>query len=412
MGVTRRREETNREAHLIPERLRCLMPPMLKRTPLFATHQRLGARLVEFGGWEMPVHYTGIVEEHRTVRQASGLFDISHMGQFRVEGPAALQFLNHTLTNDVARIEVGQGQYTLLCADHGGVMDDLYLYRIAAEAYLLIVNASRVEADYAWLLDRLRTRVPGDSVQLVNLSHACAAVAVQGPGVARYIDACFPDDRVPSDPDKPVTCLPKNSIARVRFDDTTLYIARTGYTGEDGFEIFAPAETIEPVWNRLLEAGAPFGLRPSGLGARDTLRTEMGYPLYGHELDEDTSPLEAGLGRFVALDKGDFVGRAVLFQQHTVGLKRKCVAFRMTDKSPPPRPHYPIWSTGSETGRIGQVTSGTQSPSLGMGIGLGYVPAALAKPGTAIEIEIRGRRFAAETVRKPIYRPGPTAASA
>jgi aminomethyltransferase len=383
---------------------------MLKRTPLFSSHQRLGARLVEFGGWEMPVQYEGIVAEHRVVREAAGLFDISHMGQLRVEGPAACQFLNRTLTNDVARLEVGQGQYTLLCEEHGGVMDDLYLYRIAAETYLLIVNASRVDADSAWLRDRLRLRVPGDAVQIVHLSGACAAVAIQGPGVVRFIDGCFPGGRVQADRDQPVSQLPKNSIARVRFADTTLYVARTGYTGEDGFEIFAPAEAIESLWNRLLEAGASSGLKPCGLGARDTLRTEMGYPLYGHELDEETSPIEAGLGRFIAFEKGDFVGRAVLFQQKTVGVRKKAVAFRMTDKSPPPRPHYPIWSTGREAAAIGHVTSGTQSPSLGIGIGLGFVPPDLAQPGRTIEVEIRGRRFPAEIVRKPIYRPTPTAA--
>jgi aminomethyltransferase len=380
---------------------------MLKRTPLFNTHQQLGARLVEFGGWEMPVRYAGIVEEHRAVRQTSGLFDISHMGQLRVEGPSALQFLNRTLTNDAARLEPGQGQYTLLCQEHGGVIDDLYLFRTAPETYLLIVNASRTDADFAWLHDRLRSRVPGDTVQLVNVSAAWGAVAVQGPGVARYIDAGFPDGRVPSDVKQPIGDLPRHSIARVRFDDTSLQIARTGYTGEDGFEIFAPVETIEQVWRRLLEVGAPLGLQPCGLGARDTLRTEMCYPLYGHELDLETSPIEAGLARFVAFDKGDFLGRALLFQQNTVGVQRKCVAFRMTGKSPPPRPHYPIWSTGPEAAAIGHVTSGTQSPSLDIGIGLGYVPPASAKPGTAIEIEIRGRRFPAEIVRKPIYRPAP-----
>jgi aminomethyltransferase len=384
---------------------------MLKRTPLFAAHQKLGARLVEFGGWEMPVHYTAIVEEHRAVRQQSGLFDISHMGQFRVEGPAALQFLNRVLTNDASRLETGQGQYTLLCTEHGGVVDDLYLYRIAPESYLLIVNASRVDAGFAWLHDRLRTRVPGDAVQLVNLSTACAAVAVQGPTVTSYIDACFPDGRVPSDPNPPVSALTRNSIARVRFAQNTLHIARTGYTGEDGFEIFAPAESIAQVWHRLLEAGASFGLKPCGLGARDTLRTEMGYPLYGHELDLDISPLEAGLARFIAFDKGDFVGRAFLFQQNTVGLQRRGIAFRMNGNSPPPRPHYPIWSTGSETAPLGHVTSGTQSPSLGVGIGLGLVPADSAKPGTAIEIEIRGRRHPAEIVRKPVYRPQPAGVS-
>jgi aminomethyltransferase len=374
-----------------------------KRTPLFAIHRRLGARLIEFGGWEMPLHYKGIVDEHRAVRERAGMFDISHMGQIRVEGPAALPFLNRTLTNDAARLEVGAGHYTLLCNEHGGVIDDLYLYRIAAEAFLLIVNASRTESDLAWLDERLRARVPGDAVQLVNLEGACGAVAVQGSHVRLFLDDCFPEGRVQGGSGEPLAALSRNRIARVRFGGTTVLVARTGYTGEDGFEIFAPAECLEPLWTRLLEAGGPHGLEPSGLGARDTLRMEMGYPLYGHELDETTSPLEAGLVRFVAMEKGDFPGRAVMVQQSAVGVPRRCVALRMTGTGPPPRAGYDIWSRGSEAGRIGAVTSGTQSPSLGVGIGLGYVAPPHARPGTPIEIEVRGRRHSAEIARRPVF---------
>ena len=201
-----------------------------------------------------------------------------------------------------------------------------------------------------------------------------------------------------------MSALLKNEVTCRGFADGTIYVARTGYTGEDGFELVAPAETIEEVWSNVLDAGRQSGLKPCGLGARDTLRTEMGYPLYGHELDENTTPIEAGLGFFVALDKGDFVGRAVLANQKETGISKKCVAFKMTEKSAPPRPHYPIWCAGADAKQIGEVVSGTQSPSLGVGIGMGYVPPQFAKLDTAIEIEIRGKRSAAVVVPKPIYR--------
>jgi aminomethyltransferase len=378
---------------------------MLKRTPLYPTHQQLGARLVEFGGWEMPLHYTSIVDEHTTVRNAAGLFDISHMGQLRIQGPAALPFLNRLLTNDASRLDVGQGQYTLMCNEHGGVIDDLYLYRIAPDAYLLVINASRIETDLAWLRFQLQSGDPGNAVQLLNLSPACAALAIQGPFVAQFIEPCFPEGRAQPDPSDPIANLSKNSIARVRFAGTTLLVARTGYTGEDGFEVFTPAESIEHLWKCLLHHGQPFGLKPCGLGARDTLRTEMAYPLHGHEIDESTSPLEAGLGSFVALSKSHFIGHAALSQQKTKGTEKKCVAFKLTHKAPPPRPGYPLWSTGPNPAPVGRVVSGTQSPSLGVGIGLGYVPTALAKPGNTLTVEIRNRQFPALIVPKPIYQP-------
>lgn len=378
---------------------------MLKRTPLCSSHHRLGARLVEFGGWEMPVHYTSILEEHLAVRQAAGIFDICHMGEVRVEGPDALEFLNGVLTNDLRRLAVGQGQYTLMCNAEGGTVDDLYAYRLEATTYLLIINASRIEPDVHWLTGRWAAYPHADKVRLENLSEQLGALAIQGPKVASFIDRAFPESAVGGVAVPAPTALNKNQVAGFRFGGTTVWVARTGYTGEDGFEIVAPANLVEGLWAVLLEdGGKSFGLLPCGLGARDTLRTEMGYPLYGHELDDRTSPLEAGLGAFVALDKGDFVGRERLVAQKSQGLTRRCVAFRMTDRSAPPRPQYPIWSADATDQPAGLVVSGTQSPSLGIGIGMGYVPPSLAPTGTRLEIEIRGRRYPAEVVPKPIYR--------
>jgi len=374
---------------------------MLKRTPLFPAHQRAGGRLIEFGGWEMPVQYTGIMDEHLAVRAAAGIFDISHMGEVLVSGPAAATFLNQTLTNDIRKLATGHGQYTLMCHERGGVIDDLYAYRLDEEKFLLIINASRIEPDEAWLEKQLASFVTARSVKLENVSDQFGAVAVQGPKTAGFIDACLSGPATGGSRVERPGALAKNQIAAFTFAGATVYAGRTGYTGEDGFEIIAPSRLIEAVWEKVLAAGRPFGLKPCGLGARDTLRTEACYPLYGHELDENTTPIEAGLGFFVSLDKGEFTGRAVLAEQKAKGTTKKLVAFKMTDKSAPPRPHYPIWVNGAKTG---EVVSGTQSPSLGIGIGIGYVPTPSASPETAIEIEIRGKRSPAVVVPKPIYR--------
>jgi len=375
---------------------------MLKRTPLFAAHQKLGGKLVEFGGWEMPVQYTSILDEHQAVRTAAGIFDISHMGEVFARGAAALPFLNRTLTNDLDKLAVGHGQYTLMCNEGGGAIDDLYIYRVAEQEYLLVVNAARIEADRRWLLAQLDQFATDAGTCLADESDQFGAVAVQGRRVAEFIDDCFPGSSTGGAVVSKVTDLKKNQFGN--FGNQHTFVSRTGYTGEDGFEIVARSGQIESIWQNILEVGRPFGLKPCGLGARDTLRTEMGYPLYGHELDENTTPFEAGLGFFVALDKGNFVGRPVLAGQKESGVHKKCVAFKMTDKSAPPRPHYPIWRPGPDATRIGEVVSGTQSPSLGIGIGLGYVPPEFTKPNTAIEIEIRGKRSAAVVVPKPIYR--------
>lgn len=375
----------------------------MKRTPLFHAHQKLGAKLIEFGGWEMPVQYTSITDEHLAVRKAAGIFDISHMGEVSLSGPQAEAFLNHTLTNDLAKIDVGQAQYTLLCHERGGVIDDLYAYRVGKCDYLLIINASRIEADFSTFQKRLAAFEKRGDVAMTNASDAMGAVAVQGPRVIEFIDTCFPGPSIAGTKVSRPTELKKNQIASVSFRGKEIWLARTGYTGEDGFEVVASTELIAEVWERVLEAGRAFGLKPCGLGARDTLRTEVCYPLYGHELDEETTPIEAGLGFFVGLGKADFIGRAVLAAQKTNGVSKKLVAFKMTEKSAPPRPHYPIWSIGPKSRKLGEATSGTQSPSLGIGIGLGYVPPEFSKPQTPLEIEIRGKRAPAMVVPKPIY---------
>jgi len=374
---------------------------MFKRTALFEAHRKLGARLIDFSGWEMPVQYTSIRQEHLAVRAAAGIFDISHMGEVTVSGAAAAGFLNNVLTNDIRKLTPGRGQYTLLCNERGGTIDDLYAYQLSEGIYLLVINASRVAADVPWLQEQAKKCSGGDELRLTDASHNYSAVAVQGPRVKEFIDACIPSGSHSAMRAAKVTDLKKNEIGGFAFGNATVFVSRTGYTGEDGFEIIGGDEAIRQVWDKVLAVGQPFGVEPCGLGARDTLRTEVCYPLYGHELDECTTPLEAGLGFFVALDKGEFVGRSVLAEQKAGEVKKRLVAFRMTDKSAPPRPHYPIWA---DEAKIGEVTSGTQSPSLGVGIGMGYVPAELAKPGTEMEIEIRGKRHAAVAVARPVYR--------
>ena len=372
---------------------------MLKRTSLYAAHQKLGAKLIDFGGWEMPVQYTSITDEHLAVRNAAGIFDISHMGEVTVSGVGAAEFLNRTLTNDIRKLTSGLGQYTLMCNERGGVIDDLYAYQLSAGVYFLIINASRITEDVAWLQAQA-AKFSGD-LKLTDASHNYAAVAVQGPRVKEFINAVIPGASLSAKRVNAVTDLKKNEIGGFHFEHGGVLVGRTGYTGEDGFEIMGSDAAIAHIWDKVLEMGKPFGTKPAGLGARDTLRTEVCYPLYGHELDEQTTPIEAGVGFFVSLDKGEFIGRSVLAEQKLNGVKKKLIAFKMTDKSAPPRPHYPIWVNGAS---VGEVVSGTQSPSLNVGIGMGYVPAEFAKADAKIEIEIRGKRYVAVIVPKPIWR--------
>ena len=368
-----------------------------RRTALYETHQALGARCIDFGGWEMPVQYSGIVDEHRTVREACGLFDISHMGELMVGGARAAEFLDHALTNTASKLAVGDAQYSLMCNDRGGVLDDLYVYRVAKEVYLLVVNASRIAEDLAELQRLVAEFESTRTVNVVDESDNLSAVAVQGPHVNRFISQLFTMSGLIA-VERP-TALEKNQIDVFIFEGKDVYVSRTGYTGEDGFELIAPNEIITSLWERLMELGSDHGIKPAGLGARDTLRMEMGYPLYGHELSEEDSPLEAGLGFFVDMDKS-FRGRGELGFQKKEGLARRNMAFAMTAKSPPPREGYTVWIGDEE---IGVVTSGTQSPSLQTGIGMAYINQPHAKRDTEIEIEIRGRRFPAELRKKPLY---------
>ena len=356
-----------------------------RRTPLYATHLDLGARMVAFGGWEMPVQYSGIVEEHNTVRQRVGLFDISHMGEVLVAGPNAETVLNRLLTNDVRKVGVGEAQYTLMCNERGGVMDDLIVYRVEPTVYLLVVNAGNIEKDFAWM--NAQVNMP---VVFENQSDQTAAMALQGPLAAKFLENSARVEHF--------------HIERETVFGKICWVARTGYTGEDGFEILCDAADAAEIWMELLEMGAEFGIKPCGLGARDTLRLEACLPLHGQDLTEDTSPIEAGLTRFVSFDKGEFVGRPVLIEQNEKGVARRLVAFKMADKSPPPRPHYAMMAGGR---KVGEVTSGTQSPTLGVGIGLGYVETPLAAIGTKLEIEIRGKTYPASIEKKPLLKRGP-----
>ena len=370
----------------------------LKRTPLFPLHEALNARCVDFGGWEMPIQYDGVIAEHQAVRNAAGVFDISHMGEIMVVGAHAEGFLELILTNRVSGLAVGDAQYSLLCNSQGGVVDDLYVYRIAQEVFLLIVNASRVDDDFS-LLQKLVVDLEKDNtVNVVNESDNLAAVAVQGPNVSLFIDDVFTLKGL-INVDKP-TDLSKNQIDVFVYQDANVYVANTGYTGEAGFELIASNEVITQLWNRIFDLGKNYGVKPAGLGARDTLRLEMGYPLYGNELNEKVTPLEAGLGYFIDLEK-PFQGRQKLVSQKNNGLKRKNMGFVMTSKSPPPRNGYPVYINGDQ---VGAVSSGTQSPSLGKGMGMAFINMPHALVGKEVEIQIRDRYYPAALSKKPMYR--------
>jgi aminomethyltransferase len=363
-------------------------PVPLKKTALFAAHQKLGARLVDFGGWNMPVQYTSILEEHKAVREAAGVFDISHMGEFFVSGPNALSFLNGLLTNDAAKLAVGQGQYTLMLNEQAGVIDDLILYRLHETEFLLVVNASKIDEDREWIKKNALC-----DLTFVDKSDSTSAVALQGPRaleIARaLLGAGWPEPK-------------RNEITAYSWNCQPVLAARTGYTGEDGLELFFASEIAESFLIALLEAGKPFGLKPCGLGARDTLRLEACLPLNGNDLSSKRTPLEAGLGFFVSLTKDAiFPGKDILEKQKTNGLNEKLVAFRLKEKGPPPRPHYRLF-LGPED--VGEVTSGAPSPTLGYGIGLAYVEIEQAEPGTALEMEVRGNRVPVEVVKKPFYK--------
>src|ERR1700730_11460506 len=331
--------------------------------------------MLPFAGWSMPVQYASIVEEHQAVRKSIGMFDISHMGQFRVEGKDARSWLNTMLTNDVDKLEVGQGQYTFLLNDKGGIIDDLIAYRISDAKFFLVVNASCTEQDLTWLDQHKR----GD-VKIDNRSATFGGVAIQGPRIAELF----------------VNLPARNHIVDLELEGMPISMARTGYTGEDGIEVFFRVQDALRFWNTVLQKGKDLGIKPCGLGARDTLRLEMCYPLNGSDLSPERNPIEAGLGFFVDLTKPNFTGRDILLKTKENGPREKLVAFNMNDKGAPPRPHYPVFENGE---RVGEVTSGTVSPSLNCGIGMAYVSASHAKIGSNIENEIRGQKFPA-TIEK------------
>ncbi|HEX8077932.1 MAG TPA: glycine cleavage system aminomethyltransferase GcvT [Chthoniobacterales bacterium] len=358
-----------------------------KKTPLYDEHVRRGAKMIPFGDWIMPVQYSGIIDEHQAVRKNVGVFDISHMGQLVASGPNIGAWLNEMLTNNIDKLEVGTGQYTFLLNERGGIIDDLIVYRIAPETFLLVVNASRTDEDFAWLQTHL-----GNNGELRNRSAEFGGLAIQGPRIVELLQALVGKE----------TELPaRNQIRDFDYDGIKLTIARTGYTGEDGVEVFFSAADAAKVWNDILAKGEALGIRPCGLGARDTLRLEMCYPLNGSDLSPEHNPIEAGLGFFVDLKKPKFVGRDVLASAKENGTANRLVAFRMKSKGPPPRPHYSVWREGE---RIGEVTSGSLSPSLNEGIGMAYVASAQAKAGTEIEIEIRDRKLPAVIEKKPLYK--------
>ena len=361
---------------------------MPKRTPLYDTHRALGARLIEFGGWDMPVQYSGILAEHHAVRTKAGLFDLSHMGEIEVSGPHALAALQELVVTDVARIQPGQAQYSLMCYPDGGIVDDIIIYRIAPDRFFICVNAANISKDSGWMTQHNHAQAT-----IVDRSDEYALIAVQGPAARAIVQRLTPLNLVQ---------IKRYWFATGDVAGISTLVARTGYTGEDGFELFVAANQAVKVWSACLDVGQADGLVPIGLGARDTLRLEAAYMLYGNDIDAQTTPLEAGLQRLVRFDKASFLGRAALLQQQTTGVRKQFVGLSM-DEAGIPRHGYKLWHDERE---VGIVTSGTQSPSLGVGIALGYIPPACAAVGTPLAVEIRGRKVHAHVVERPFYRKG------
>ncbi|HPG84087.1 MAG TPA: glycine cleavage system aminomethyltransferase GcvT [bacterium] len=356
-----------------------------RKTALYDVHQQAGAKLVEFAGYYMPIQYRGIIEEHRRVRTTVGLFDVSHMGEFIVKGSNAEAFLQKITINDVSKVDVRQVQYSAMCYPEGGIVDDLLIYRFP-DHYLMVVNAANLDKDWEWANRHL---IGG--VTLTNESDRYSLLALQGPMAQKTLQK--------------LTALDLGKLDYYWLDEAEaagvpMMISRTGYTGELGYELMMPNESAVKVWKAVMAAGAEFDIEPIGLGARDTLRLEMKYCLYGNDIDQTTNPLEAGLGWITKLNKGEFISREALLQIKAAGLKRKLIGFDMPGRAFP-RHGYAIYSGGE---RVGVVTSGTFSPSLEKGIGTGYVPVELAAVGTPLEIEIRNSRMPATVCETPFYK--------
>jgi aminomethyltransferase len=359
---------------------------MARRTPLNEAHRRLGGRMVDFVGWDMPVQYSSVIGEHEAVRTAVGLFDVSHMGEIEFTGPGALETANKLITNDLSKCADGQAVYAGLLNEQGGFVDDVVAYRFSPERILIVVNASNKDKDFAWMQAR------AEGVKPVDRSDDFAQIAVQGPKAVGLVQR--------------LTSVDLSKIGTYRFAEGPVagvqsIISRTGYTGEDGFELYCAPQDAEKLWEALLQEGARDGVKPCGLGARDSLRTEMKYALYGNDIDDNHTALEAGLAWICKLDKqGGFIGRDVLAKQKAEGVKRKLVGFELTG-SGIPRHGYPILKDGQ---RVGEVTSGTMGPSVKKPIGIGYVPTELATEGSTFDVEIRGRPVSAVVVKTPFWK--------
>jgi len=365
--------------------------PELKRTPLNSAHRQLGGRMVDFGGWDMPVQYpAGTIEEHLRTRTHAGLFDVSHMGEIDVSGSDAIAFVNRLTSNDVTKLVDGQAQYSALTTPSGTVIDDLLVYRFAADHLLLVVNAGTTDKDWEWI----QSHHSGESVELRNASAEYCQIALQGPDAESIL--------------QPLTDVPLSEIKYYHFrpgtvDGVSGIVSRTGYTGEDGFEVYAAADRAEQLWNKLLEAGkagTPTGVLPCGLAARNTLRLEAGMALYGHEINEETTLLEANLGWICKLDKGDFIGREALAQQKEAGIKRRLVGFEVTERGIA-RDDQDVLVHDE---KVGRVTSGSPAPFLKKNIGMAYVPVEYASAGQDIRIDVRGKLVGAQIVKTPFYK--------
>lgn len=358
----------------------------LKRTPLYEAHVKAGAKLVEFGGWEMPVQYTGIIEEHKACRSAAGIFDVSHMGEIDVKGADALKFVNKLITNDAVKMQIKQCLYSPMCYENGGAVDDLLVYKMADNHYYIIVNASNTDKDFEWF----QRNVGEMDVQLANISSQTAQIAVQGPKAEAILQRLT---------DLDLAAIKYYWFDYGKVDGVDAIVSRTGYTGEDGFEVYVKAEAAMGIWDKIVDAGKGDGLVPVGLGARDTLRLEARLPLYGHELSADINPLEACLGIFVKLDKDDFNGKDALAEQKEDGLQRKVVGFEMVGRGIP-RNDYPIKKDGR---LIGWVTSGSFAPALNKNIGLAIVETEYSAIDSEFDVEIRGKGIAAKVIKTPFY---------
>jgi aminomethyltransferase len=371
-------------------------------TPLIRAHQEAKARLVEFAGFEMPIQYSGIVAEHNAVRQAAGIFDVSHMGEFVFRGAGALNAVDRLVTNNVARLADGQVLYSPICYADGGIVDDCLVYRYNAEHLMMVVNASNRQKDWQWVQDNL----DGD-VALEDISDATGLIALQGPRAREIWSRTLGNDG--NGGNDSVLGIEPFHFAQTQWQGREMISSRTGYTGEDGFEIYCKAQDAYDIWQAIFESAQDSGLIACGLGARDTLRLEAKLCLYGNDIDQSTSPLEAGLGWTVKLKAGDFVGKEALVAQKKAGLSRKLVCLKMLSRGIA-RHGYPICGLeGTDDAplcgpRIGEVTSGTKSPTLGQAIALGYVPAELAKPGSLVAVEVRGKAIRAEVIKGPFYK--------